>query len=239
MRAHQRGMETSVLCLTEGRAASNRGNAGSEEELAQLRRQEFAAALRVLDVDHGEVLTYPDGNLVGQNFFSVTADLVDRIRRFRPHVVLTFGGDGNVNLHADHSMVSFFTTAAFYWAGRSNFAPGLPPWSPSKLYYGAAPFLAHASPQEARSISMMPASLVLNVEDLKGKKLEAFLQHTSQGKMLAKVREAFRTDRRRGKIFACGHARIAGISHGDGYVRRDRRPDLATTPVAERAERHK
>jgi LmbE family N-acetylglucosaminyl deacetylase len=191
MRAHQRGMETSVLCLTEGRAASNRGNAGNEEELAQMRRQEFAAALRVLDVDHGEVLTYPDGNLVGQNFFSVTADLVDRIRRFQPHVVLTFGGDGNVNLHADHTMVSLFTTAAFYWAGRSNFAPGLPPWSPYKLYYGAAPFLAHASPQEALSISMMPASLVLDVEDLKAKKVEAFLQHTSQGKMLAKVREAF------------------------------------------------
>jgi LmbE family N-acetylglucosaminyl deacetylase len=191
MRAGQRGAKTSVLCLTEGRAASNRGGARDEDELAQLRRQEFAGALRVLGVDHGEVLTYPDGNLIGQDFFSVTAELVDRIRRFQPHVVLTFGGDGNVNLHQDHTMVSCFATAAFYWAARSNFASGLPTWSAHKLYYGAAPFLAYASPEEARSISLMPASLVLDVNDLKGKKLEAFMQHTTQGKLLSKVREVF------------------------------------------------
>lgn len=191
MRAHQRGVETSVLCLTEGRAASNRGNARNEDELAQLRRQEFAAALQVLGVDHGEVLAYPDGNLVGQQFFAVTAELVDRMRRFQPHVVLTFGGDGNVNLHADHTMVSCFVTAAFYWSGRSQFAPGLPVWSPHKLYYGAAPFLAYASPEEARSISLMPASLVLDVHDLKAKKWEAFMQHGTQRQLLSKVREVF------------------------------------------------
>ena len=196
MRAKQRGVETSVLCLTEGRAASNRGSARNEDELAQLRRAEFAVALRVLNVDHGEVLTYPDGNLAGQNFVAVTTELVDRIRRFRPHVVLTFGGDGNVNLHADHTMVSCFATAAFHWAARSNFAPAsgstaLPPWSAHKLYYGAAPFLAYANAEEARSISLMPASLVLDVNDLKGKKLEAFMQHGTQGKLLSKVREVF------------------------------------------------
>jgi LmbE family N-acetylglucosaminyl deacetylase len=191
LRAHQRGAETSVLCLTEGRAASNRGTARDGDELAQLRRQEFAAALRVLQVDHGEILTYPDGNLVGQDFFSVTAELVDRIRRFQPHVVLTFGGDGNVNLHPDHTMVSCFATAAFHWAGRSNFAPGVAPWSPHKLYYGAAPFLAYANAEEALNISLMPASLVLDVNDLKTKKLEAFTQHTTQGKLLSKVREVF------------------------------------------------
>jgi LmbE family N-acetylglucosaminyl deacetylase len=191
MRAKQRGAETSVLCLTEGRAASNRGNARTEDELAQLRRQEFAGALRVLGVDHGEVLSYPDGNLVGQDFFSVVAEIVDRIRRFQPHVVLTFGGDGNVNLHADHTMVSCFATAAFYWAGRSNFAPGVPAWSAHKLYFGAAPFLAYATAEEAKNISLMPASLVLDVPDLKAKKLEAFLQHTTQGNMLSKVREVF------------------------------------------------
>jgi LmbE family N-acetylglucosaminyl deacetylase len=191
MRAHQRGVETTLLCLTEGRAASNRGNARNEDELAQLRRQEFAAALRVLSVDHGEVLTYPDGNLAGQDFVAVTRELVDRIRRLKPHVVVTFGGDGNVNLHPDHTMVSCFATAAFYWSGRNNFAPGLPAWSPHKLYYAAAPFLAYASPEEAQSISMMPASLVLDVHDLKGQKLEAFMQHGTQRQMLSKVREVF------------------------------------------------
>ncbi len=63
MQAHQRGVETSVVCLTEGRAASNRGNARDGDELAALRRREFAAALHVLGVAHGEVLAYPDGGL--------------------------------------------------------------------------------------------------------------------------------------------------------------------------------
>src|ERR1700761_3974086 len=182
MQAHARGVETSVVCLTEGRAASNRGAAANEDELAQLRRREFAAALRVLGVSHGEGLPYPDGDLARQDFFAVTTVLVERIRRFRPHVVLTFGGDGNVNLHPDHTMACLITTAAFHWAGRDKFAPeqGLLPYRPQKLYYGVAPFLANASEEEARETALVPASLVLEIGDLKYKKLEAFMQHTTQ-----------------------------------------------------------
>src|ERR1700722_15721397 len=179
MQAHQRGVETSVVCLTEGRAASNRGSARDGDALAQLRRKEFADALRVLKVAHGEVLSYPDGDLARQDFAYVTAALVERIRRFRPHVVLTFGGDGNVNLHPDHTMVSCFTTAAFHWAGRKNFAPeqiaaGLLPYRAQKLYYGVAPFLANPDAEEARKITLVPASMVLELGNLMAKKLEAF-----------------------------------------------------------------
>jgi LmbE family N-acetylglucosaminyl deacetylase len=196
MMAHQRGVETTVVCLTEGRAGSHRGNARNDEELAQLRRQEFAAALRVLGVAHGEVLDYPDGGLLRQDFAAVTTVLVERIRRFRPHVVLTFGGDGNVNLHPDHTMVSFFSTAAFHWAGRTNFAPeqlaaGLLPFRAQKLYYAAAPFLAKADPEEARIITLMPASLVFTLGGLKAKKLEAFMQHKTQAGMFAKIKMVF------------------------------------------------
>jgi LmbE family N-acetylglucosaminyl deacetylase len=196
MLAHRRGVETSVVCLTEGRAASHRGLALNDDQLANLRRQEFAAALQVLGVAHGEVLDYPDGGLPAENFNSVTTGLVERIRRFRPHVVLTFGGDGNVNLHPDHTMVSFFATAAFYWAGRSNYASeqiaaGLLPYRPQKLYYGAAPFLAYADAEEARKIALMPASLVLELGNLKAKKLEAFMQHKTQVELLAKIKVVF------------------------------------------------
>jgi LmbE family N-acetylglucosaminyl deacetylase len=198
MLAHQRRVETSVVCLTEGRAASHRGTARNSDQLADLRRQEFAAALRVLGVAHGEVLAYPDGDLARQDFAAITTELVERIRRFRPQVVLTFGGDGNVNLHPDHTMVSFFATAAFHWAGRSNFAPeqdaaGLLPYRAQKLYYAAAPFLAYADADEARKIALMPASLVLELGDLKAKKLEAFMQHVTQADLLAKVKVVFET----------------------------------------------
>ena len=127
---------------------------------------------------------------------AITTDMVERIRRFRPQVVLTFGGDGNVNLHPDHTMVSLFTTAAFHWAGRSNFAPhhtsaGLLPYRPQKLYYAVAPFLAHADAEEARTIALMPASLLLEVGELKAKKFEAFVQHTTQADILTKVKAVF------------------------------------------------
>src|SRR6202012_1739470 len=58
--AHDKGIETSVICLTEGAAGSFRGNATSNEELAALRRSEFAAAGKILGIPHAEVLDYPD-----------------------------------------------------------------------------------------------------------------------------------------------------------------------------------
>jgi LmbE family N-acetylglucosaminyl deacetylase len=196
MLAKARGLETSVLCLTEGKAASNRGNASNEQELAQLRRAEFAAALRVLEVAHGEVLDYPDGKLPEQNFLEVVSKLVERMRRFRPQVVLTFGGDGAVNQHPDHTMVSLFTTAAFHWAGRVNFltehtAQGLSPYHPQKLYYSATSYLFHASTEEARNVVLVPASLVIELGELTARKFLAFQQHRSQAAILARVRESF------------------------------------------------
>ena len=193
MQAHQRGVETKVVCLTEGRAASNRGNARSGDELAALRRQEFAAALRVLDVTHGEVLAYPDGKLALQDFTRVTTDLVERIRRFRPQVVLTFGGDGNVNLHPDHTMVCFFATAAFHWAGRaispqSKLPPG---YFPAVRKNCTTRWRLFWSIEEAPKIALVPASLVLTLGDLKAKKFEAFQQHTTQAELLAKVKAVF------------------------------------------------
>jgi len=190
MRAHQRGASTSVVCLTDGRAGSHRGTAKDDEELSLTRRQEFAAALHLLGVSGGEVLDYPDGKLVEQNFSRVAAALVEHMRRFRPQVVLTFGADGGVNRHLDHTMVSLFTTAAFHWAGRNKLPGGavcaLAPWLPQKLYYSCTPFLM-ASPEKADSIALVPGSLTLDVSDLKARKLEAFRLHTTQAPILERA----------------------------------------------------
>jgi LmbE family N-acetylglucosaminyl deacetylase len=196
MLAHARGAETSVVCLTEGRAASHRGNAANGDELAKLRREEFADALRVLEVQHGEVLDYPDGKLAEQNLVEVVSKLVERMRLFRPHIVLTFGGDGNVNQHPDHTMVSLFATAAFHWAGRTNFtlkppAQGLAPYRPQKLYYAAPSFVVRASREEAQEIALVPPSLVIEVGELTARKFRAFQQHRTQAAMLERIRDTF------------------------------------------------
>ena len=60
---HSRGVETYVVCLTSGQAATNRGKARSDEELAVIRRAEFAESCRVLRVTRAEILNYPDGAL--------------------------------------------------------------------------------------------------------------------------------------------------------------------------------
>src|SRR5438552_815889 len=103
-----RGVETSVVCLTPGQAASNRGGARSDHELAAMRRKEFTAACEILRVSRGIVLDYPDGQLHRQDMYKLVHDLALQIREFRPHIVLTFGPEGGVTGHMDHSMTSVF-----------------------------------------------------------------------------------------------------------------------------------
>ncbi len=54
--SHEHGIETHVICLTPGQAASNRGGAKSDEELSAMRRQEFARSCDLLKVTRGEGL---------------------------------------------------------------------------------------------------------------------------------------------------------------------------------------
>lgn len=195
--AHAAGVETTVVCLTEGRAASNRGDAANGEELAQLRRAEFAAAGKILGVSRGEVLPYPDGKLAEVNFPELVAVFVERIRRWRPQVVLAFGSEGGVNLHRDHTVSSLAATAAFHWAGRSGIFPeqlerGLAPYWPQKLYYSATPFLLGRDEEAKASTCLTPYSLALELGAHADKKFEAFQQHTTQAVLLEKSRAVWK-----------------------------------------------
>src|SRR5579862_4683061 len=62
-----RGVETCVLCLTPGQAATHRGGAKDDHELAAMRRKEFAASCEILHVSRGLVLDFPDGHLHRQD----------------------------------------------------------------------------------------------------------------------------------------------------------------------------
>ncbi len=103
-----------------GRRRIFAATAADDAELARMRRAELDAACAVLGLTRCEVLHYPDGALPEQNFLELVGVVVERIRRWRPQVVLTFGADGAVNLHRDHTMVSLVTTAAFHWAARGE-----------------------------------------------------------------------------------------------------------------------
>jgi LmbE family N-acetylglucosaminyl deacetylase len=188
--AHDKGVETTVICLTEGAAGSFRGNATSNEELAALRRDEFNAAATLLNITHAEVLNYPDGKLDQQNFYELTRAVVEKIRKHRPQVVLTFGGDGGVNLHRDHTIISLVATAAFHWAGRTQLFPEAgTPYAPQKLYYSSTPWVSVFNSNEGANAARVPWSLILELGEWKERKIEAFKMHTTQHGVIERVRD--------------------------------------------------
>ncbi len=188
---HDRGVETHVICMTAGTAARNRGTAGSNEELAAMRRAEFAASCKLLKVSHWEVLDYLDGQLNRTDLYQAVEDLVLRMRQIRPHVVLTFGPDGGLTGHVDHAMAGVFATMAFEWAGRPDRYPeqleqGLTPHRAQKLYFVTADFVL------PDRLIIAPPTVTTRIEvgaERFEKKDEAFRQHTTQAPLFERVKK--------------------------------------------------
>jgi LmbE family N-acetylglucosaminyl deacetylase len=188
---HERGVETSVICLTAGTAARNRGAARTDEELAELRRAEFAASCKLLNVAHAEVLDFPDSRLDRSDFYQVAGALTRRMREIRPHIVLTFGIDGGLTGHVDHAMAGIFASTAFEWAGRPDRFPeqieqGLQPHRAQKLYYLATDFLL--PDRQPIAPPTVTARIEIGRERFE-KKAEAFQLHKTQAPLFERVRK--------------------------------------------------
>jgi LmbE family N-acetylglucosaminyl deacetylase len=178
---HSRGIETYVICLTPGQAATNRGEAKSDEELAVIRRAEFAASCKILQVTEAQILNYPDGALNRADFFAVVGDLTRRIRMIKPHLILTMGPEGAITGHPDHAMASIFATMAFHWAARKDRYPeqlndGLAPHRARKLYYSTASF----SLPDRQPVSPPPCTATIDVASVLETKIRASQAHVTQ-----------------------------------------------------------
>ena len=181
LKYHNQGVETFVICLTPGQAATYRGGARSDAELAAMRRQEFARSCDILKITRGEVLDFRDAALDHANFSQVVCELVVRIRHIRPEVILTLGTEGAITAHPDHSMAALFATAAFHWAGHNNRYPEqlngkVTPHRARKLYYSTANFTL----PERQPVSLAPASAHIEVAPWVETKIAAFKAHSSQ-----------------------------------------------------------
>jgi LmbE family N-acetylglucosaminyl deacetylase len=186
----KQGIETHVICLTRGAAATNRGGTKSGEDLSAMRTEEFYDACRLLNVTHPKILDYPDGGLATLNFSEMAGELTRHIREIKPQVVLTLGLEGTVTAHVDHSMVGLFTTAAYHWAGRSDrfreqLEAGLQPHRTQKLYYVTASQIW----PERQPISLSPVTTRVDVRQYIDAKVEAFRAHKSQLPLLEKYGE--------------------------------------------------
>ena len=186
--AADRGIETYAVCLTDGQAGSYRADAASGDDLGKMRRREFDASCKVLGITKHEVLDYQDGKLVFVDFSKAAGQLVERIRQFQPDVVITFGGDGGLNTHPDHMIVSMLTTAAFHWSGQPKRYPELGAvYGPQRLFYLTTNFFIPGR----QAPKPMPWTVTLDIRSVQARKAEAFRQHTSQTPLVDQTKELF------------------------------------------------
>ena len=96
-------------------------------------------------------------------------------------MMMTFGAEGGVTGHPDHSMAGIFATLAFHWAGRPNRYPdqlknGSAAHITQKLYYQTA-----EAPLPNRSpITLPPATAVIEIGEHLKTKIAAFKAHKTQ-----------------------------------------------------------
>jgi LmbE family N-acetylglucosaminyl deacetylase len=130
------GVETCLVCATRG----ERGWPGEPKEnpgpeaLGRLREAELRAAARVLGLRDLTVLDYIDGDVDQADPAHLIGQIVQQVRRVRPHIVITFPPDG-IYGHPDHIALSQFTTAALVGAADAGFNDPQPPHRVSKLYF--------------------------------------------------------------------------------------------------------
>jgi len=150
----RQGVEVLVVTCTGGERGSvlNPKLADQAEQLQvvmpQLRRQEMDAAMAILGVEHvwlGFVDSglpegdppppLPDGCFARMPLPDAAAPLVAEVRRFRPHVIVTYDEGGGYP-HPDHLMTHRVAVEAYHAAGDPARYPGTgAPWTPLKLYY--------------------------------------------------------------------------------------------------------
>ena len=123
LRAQDRGAAVGVLDLTRGESAT----LGTPEQ----RHQEAIAAGRLLGLALRENLALPDGRL--DDGPDGLARLVDRLRRWRPRLVVTSHWDDH---HPDHEACARLVRRACYLAGVGNWpSPGAAHHTEQVLYY--------------------------------------------------------------------------------------------------------
>lgn len=111
------GVEVFVTTFTAGEAGSiGVSKSLLRDELARRRRRELAEACDALGVREHRILDAPDGGVAGVDVTWAVGEILADIRRYRPHVTLTFHRRG-VSGHPDHIAVARFLDAAIAQAG--------------------------------------------------------------------------------------------------------------------------
>ena len=211
-----RGVKTCVVCCTDGKLATivdpNMPEETTRPRLAEIREAELREACRILNVDEVEFLRYGDSGMAGTptNFLpdafwmapidEATGRIVAQIRRFRPHVVVTYDGNGGYG-HPDHIQTHRATLLAVEAARLGADVQGRrrPVARPEALLHrvSAVPVRAHRRDGEGRPGSIRPfgeanpdemefltpdedVTTTIDCVDVIGRKRDALRAHHSQ-----------------------------------------------------------
>jgi LmbE family N-acetylglucosaminyl deacetylase len=115
--ARDQGQRVVCVSATAGEHGTDDPVAWPPERLGRLRRDESAAAMRILGVEEHRWLGFEDGTLAGVDpavGVGRVAALVDEVA---PDTVLTFGSDG-MTFHPDHMTVHAWVREALVGRGR-------------------------------------------------------------------------------------------------------------------------
>lgn len=121
---------------------------GVLENIPAIRREEMTKAMEILGTEHrwlgyadsglpqGDPLPpLPEGCFALEDNEVIVRDLVEILREFRPHVIITYDENGGYP-HPDHLKVHEVSMLAWERSGDESYAPELgEAWTPLKLYY--------------------------------------------------------------------------------------------------------
>lgn len=146
------GVDVMVLTCTGGERGSilnpNMDRPGVVERMHEIRIEEMARAAEILGVRHrwlgyvdsglpeGDPLPpLPEGCFALADTGEATAKVVQVIREFRPHVIITYDENGGYP-HPDHIKTHAVSVRAYDRAADPDYHPDLgEPWAVQKMYY--------------------------------------------------------------------------------------------------------
>ncbi len=180
------GAEVLVCTMTGGERGDILNKAMERPDiranLASVRRAEMARAREILGVEQrfmgftdsglpeGDPLPpLPEGCFALEPLETAARPLVQAVREFRPHVLLTYDENGGYP-HPDHIKTHQVSVEAFEAAGDPDRYPGTgEPWQPLKLYYFVTFHLAKFTALHEQMVQ-------LGLESPYGKRLEEWKQ---------------------------------------------------------------
>ncbi len=213
-------------------ATATKGEAGmlgdppiaTKENVGDIRAEELASAAEILGIKDIFFMGFRDGTLAEINDDSLLERTVFSIRKYRPHVLITFG-PGGISGHPDHQTISKVATEAFDLAPDPKKYPhhekenSVARWTPLKLYYLEIPdeWLRRAR-SNLRGVPMKEITTTINTSAYVESKIEAFYCHRTQKKDCEKIlsRENYRKFARRDYyVLAKSRVKVSSFPESD------------------------